>query len=91
VLRILATVREPVPIPAIEEWTKIEPPRIREVIADWRRFLNELRSEAQEPRYRIYHTSFQDFLAQEGMGLKPFHNVIAETAMSKIPGFFAGP
>jgi hypothetical protein len=88
VLRILATVREPVPVPTIEEWTKIEPPRIREVIADWRPFLNELRSDADEPRFRIYHASFQEFLKEEGMGLKPFHKVIAETALRKIPGFF---
>jgi|GEM_PF-1405291 len=91
VLRLLATVREPVPVAAIEEWTKIEPARIREVIEDWRPFLNEVRSEADEPEFRIYHTSFQDFLAQEGMGLKPFHNMIAETALRKIPGFFAKP
>ena len=25
------------------------------------------------PRIRVYHASFQEFLAEEGMGLKPFH------------------
>jgi hypothetical protein len=44
-----------------------------------------------EKRYRVYHTSFQDFLAEEGIGLKPSHQRIAETALRKIPGFLAGP
>jgi hypothetical protein len=87
VLRILATVREPVAIPAVEEWTKIEPARIREVIREWRPFLNEERSETNELLYRVYHTSFQDFLAEEGVGLRPYHERIAETALRKIPGF----
>jgi len=73
VLRILAAVREPVTLSAIQEWTNIEPPRIREVIRDWRPFLKEESSENGEPSYRFYHVSFQDFLAEEGVGLKPYH------------------
>jgi hypothetical protein len=87
VLRILATVREPVAVPALEEWTKVEPARIREVIRAWRPFLNEERAATGEPLYRVYHASFQDFLAEEGVGLKPYHERIATTALGKIPGF----
>ena len=87
VLRLLPTVREPVSMEALEEWTKLEPARIRTVIRDWRSFLNELTSPKGEKLYRVYHTSFQDFLAEEGMGLKPFHQRIAEAALRKIPGF----
>jgi len=87
VLRILATVREPVTIPAVEEWTRIKPARIREVIRDWRPFLNEERSGSNQLLYRVYHASFQDFLAEEGVGLKPSHERIAETALRKISGF----
>jgi AAA ATPase domain len=87
VLRILATVREPVTITAVEEWTKIKPARILEVIQDWRPFLNQDLSETREPLYRVYHASFQDFLAEEGVGLKPYHERIATTALGKIPGF----
>lgn len=87
VLRILATVREPVTLSAVQEWTNIEPPRIREVIRDWRPFLNESPSATGAPLYRIYHASFQDFLAEEGVGLKPYHERIAMTALAKIPGF----
>jgi AAA ATPase domain len=91
VLRILATVREPVTIAAIREWTRIDPPRIREVIRDWRPFLNEVPMETGEPLYRVYHASFQDFLAEEGVGLKPYHERIAMTALRKIPGFLDKP
>jgi hypothetical protein len=88
VLRILATVREPVSIDSVQEWTKIDEARVRDVIREWRPFLNEHRSQADASLYRVYHASFQDFLAEEGMGLKPFHRRIAETALRKIPGFF---
>ncbi|MGW2421446.1 AAA family ATPase [Streptomyces sp. NPDC001709] len=87
VLRILAAIREPVGLAEIEQWTQVPPPRIRDVIRDWRQFLNETPSETGEPLYRVYHTSFQDFLAVEGIGLRPFHEQIARTALAKIPGF----
>jgi hypothetical protein len=87
VLRILATVREPVTLSAVQEWTGLEYPRIREVIRDWRPFLNEAPAETGEPLYRVYHASFQEFLAEEGVGLQPYHERIAMTALRKIPGF----
>ncbi|SET39241.1 ATP-binding protein [Geodermatophilus poikilotrophus] len=87
VLRILATVREPVTVSAVEEWTQLEPARIREVIREWRPYLNEQRAAENELRYRVYHASFQDFLAEEGVGLKPYHQRIAMAALAKIPGF----
>ncbi|MET7898566.1 AAA family ATPase [Streptomyces mirabilis] len=87
VLRILASVREPVALPAVEEWTGVDPPRVRDVLHDWRPFLNETPSPSGEALYRVYHTSFQDFLAEEGVGLRPSHERIAMTALGKIPGF----
>jgi len=87
VLRLLATVREPVSVAALQDWTGLDPARIRDVIREWRQFLNEWRSEQGDEQYRVYHTSFQEFLAEEGVGLKPSHQRIAETALRKIPGF----
>lgn len=89
VLRFLATVREPVSTAMLQEWTELDPVRIGEVIEEWRPFLNEEASDDDEKRYRIYHASFQDFLANEGVGLKPYHAAIADNALSKIPGFGA--
>jgi hypothetical protein len=57
------------------------------VIRDWRPFLNEAPAETGEPLYRVYHASFQEFLAEEGVGLQPYHERIAMTALRKIPGF----
>ena len=91
VLRVLATVREPVSVGALEEWTKVDPARVREVIREWRAFLNETPSSSHEGLFRVYHSSFQDFLAEEGVGLKPWHRRIAEVALAKIPGFLPHP
>jgi hypothetical protein len=85
-LRFLATVREPVSIAMLQEWTEMDSIRINEVIREWRAFLNEADDDG-ELRYRVYHASFQDFLAKEGAGLKPYHKAIADYALSKIPGF----
>jgi hypothetical protein len=90
VLRILATVREPVSIAAIQEWTRLDTPRIVEVVRDWRPFLNEERTANRQSLFRVYHASFQEFLAQEGPGLRPYHELIAQTILRKIPGMLVG-
>ncbi len=91
VVCILSSAREPVPIAQLVEWTKRKWPHlnsthIRDIIRVWREFLNEDRSENGVPVFRIYHTSFQDFLKEE-VGLTFYHEEIAMTALSKIPGF----
>jgi hypothetical protein len=86
VVLILAAAREPVTVGQLAEWTRLEPFNVRRVMVDWREFLNADEDETGEPRYRIYHASFQDFL-REDVGLKQQHAIIAETALSKIPGF----
>jgi hypothetical protein len=86
VICILAAAREPVDIAHLMEWTKLQPGEIRNVIHIWTEFLNEDLSPTGEPLYRIYHTSFQDFLWEE-VGLKDYHSIIAENALKKIPGF----
>src|SRR6185295_3694161 len=89
VLRLLATVREPVTLDYLKDLTGLDPARIREVIASWRPFLNET-EDGDDLLYRVYHLSFQDFLAVEGVGLKPYHERIAMRALEKIPGFLDG-
>jgi hypothetical protein len=92
----LAVVREPVTIANLVAWTArftavpLTPMRIKEVIREWRQFLNEDLSSRGEPLYRVYHTSFQDFLRDE-VGLTPYHDAIAQTALDKIPGFASRP
>jgi hypothetical protein len=91
VVCILAAAREPVTIKQIVEWTKNNWPQLNEfeilqVIRMWREFLNEDNS-LTPITYRIYHSSFQDFLKEE-VGLKLYDEAIAMNALNKIPGFF---
>ncbi len=83
VVCILATVREPVTVDQVTEWTKLAPMRVKEVIAEWREFMNTDEREDGEPLYRVYHASFQDFLMDE-VRLKQYHDKIAQTALDKI-------
>lgn len=86
VLCFLAISREPVTVPQLMEWTRLEPGDIRRVIGEWREFLNEDLG-TKPPRYRIYHRSFAEFLDDQE-NLRWYHAQIADTALAKIPGFF---
>jgi hypothetical protein len=97
VVCLLATAREPVTVPQLLEWTvhfwerqewnpkALDPIGVKDVLTAWREFLDEVPTNG-ELRYRVYHTSFQDFLADE-VGLLTYHETIGETALAKIPGF----
>jgi hypothetical protein len=97
VVCLLATAREPVSVAQLLEWTThfweshdwdakaLDPIAVKDVLNAWREFLNEERLDG-EGRYRVYHASFQDFLADE-VGLSIYHETIGETALAKIPGF----
>lgn len=86
----LATAREPITMEQLIEWTKLPPGRLKEVIETWREFLNEGKGADGQPRYRIYHASFQDFL-KEVVGLTEYHRRIAQNALNKIAEFNAPP
>ena len=88
VICILATVREPAALEQIQEWTGLSSRQIRDVINEWREFLN-IDESRKDTLYRIYHASFQDFLKEE-VGLAKYHEKIAMTALQKIPGFLDG-
>jgi AAA ATPase-like protein len=88
VLCFLAISREPVTIPQLMEWTRLDPGEVKGVVNEWREFLNE-DSGSQPPVYRVYHRSFAEFLdVQEN--LRWYHSQIATIALSKIPGFMPG-
>lgn len=86
VVCLLATVREPVALAELVQWTKLSPLVIKEVIDAWLEFLNVSEDAEGTDRYRVYHASFQDFL-QDAVGLKQYHDQIALSALNKIPGF----
>lgn len=62
VICFLAMAQEPVTVWQIASWAKLKPARVLSAIRDWREFLDE-DPVAGVMRYRIYHQSFQDFLA----------------------------
>lgn len=85
VVCLLATAREPVSIRKLAVWAKLSPVRVTDVVHDWREFLNEDTVPSGEVLYRVYHSSFRDFLADE-VGLSPYNDRIANAAMEKISG-----
>ena len=84
VLRVLAVVREPVTPPMLSELTRLDPARVLEVIRDWRQFLNATDENSAQSRYRVYHSSFRDFLAIDGVGLTPYHDQIVQFGQSLL-------
>lgn len=83
IICILATIREPVSIKQLMEWTSQPELEIKHTINKWREFLNVEADDQGEFVHRIYHASFQDFLREE-VGLKPYHELIVRSALSKI-------
>ena len=83
IICILATVKESIDFDQLLEWTHLSDIEIRQTMDKWREFLNiDINTQGKQV-YRIYHTSFQDFLSEE-VGLKPFHELIVESALRKI-------
>lgn len=89
VLCFLAISREPVTLPQLMEWTRLEPGDVKGVIDEWREFLDE-DSDADPARYRIYHRSFAEFL-DEQENLRWYNEQIGEVALAKISGFLDSP
>jgi hypothetical protein len=70
------------------EWTRLEPGDVQDVISEWRQFLNEVPG-SRPVRFRVYHSSFRDFLDSE-VALHEYDRAIAMSALEKIPGFLDG-
>lgn len=76
VICVLAAVREPVSVEQISKYTDQSYHKILIVIREWMEFLHVKID--TEPEYRIYHTSFQDYLKEEvDPGLRTYHAMIA--------------
>ncbi len=89
VLCFLAISREPVTVEQLIAWTGLDPGTIRDVMREWREFLNEDDLDGA-PHFRLYHRSFADFLDKEE-SLRWYHEQIAVKALAKIPGFLDEP
>lgn len=93
VICYLATAREPVTVWQVADWSKIAPARVLAAIRDWREFLDEETGEG-EKRYRIYHASFQDFLADKDeaneINLRQTHSNVADELLRQWEAMKAG-
>jgi hypothetical protein len=69
IIMALTVVKEPVSIDLIADFSKVEQrPRIRTVLQEWQQFLYEEQvpyEDGLQRRYRIYHASFHDFIADK--------------------------
>ncbi len=77
---ILGVAREPVTIQQIAAWTKLSQGQVKTSIQLWREFLEEGQVKDQH-RYRIYHSSFKDFLTEQ-VDLTRYHDMISEFILS---------
>lgn len=60
----LAAAQEPISVEQLASFSRLPVARVRAVLRDWREFLNAEQIEDTK-KYRVYHTSFQDFLRQK--------------------------
>lgn len=79
---MLAVVREPVTIDQLQKWTKQERKHIRRAITQWREFL-EVSQFEDETKYRVYHTSFQEFLEKQ-VDLKSYDEIIVQNYLEDL-------
>ncbi len=73
---ILAVVREAVTVKNLHNWTQVQPQDIRRALSDWREFLQKEVDDG-ESMYRLYHSSFQEFLAYM-VDLSEYNRLIAK-------------
>lgn len=84
VVCVLAVAREPVTVEQLYMWTGKKRAKIKRAIAKWREFLEKEVANDQS-YYRLYHTSFQDFLKKK-VDLKAFHELIARYYLGLLGG-----
>ena len=83
VICVLASAGEAVSLAQLKEWTQLTLGQVQSVITAWREFLNEQYTEDGRSLYRIYHTSFRDFL-RETIGLTQYNDLIASHMDEKV-------
>ena len=83
VIGVLAVVQEPVGVEQIAQWTQLPPRVVASVVRAWRQFLNET-ARGAEPSFRLYHSSFREFLRSE-LYLPKLHDMIAARILAKQP------
>lgn len=96
VIVALTAINEPVSIDLIQDFSKVRKRTwVREVLKEWVQFLREVDiayDDGVRRCYRLYHTSFHDFVAglqeveDERVDLKTMHGQIANTLWNEVFG-----
>jgi len=86
VIYFLAASKEPVTIRQVAAWAKLPTTRVLAAIRDWREFLEEgTVDQGTEKTYRLYHSSFQDFVAnKDAARLLQSHRDIADRLLQEL-------
>ncbi len=74
---------EPIPVDRIVYWTGLDKMHVRSVIEKWHQFLNDDIGANSESVYRVYHTSFWEFL-RDDIGLDEARGRFINATMNKI-------
>jgi transcriptional regulator with XRE-family HTH domain len=87
VLCVYAALSEAWPIADVSRITKLPMADVSRVINEWLEFFHTVPQPADEPRYRLYHSTFAEYLSREvDPGLETYHRLIADSLLEQ-----AGP
>ena len=86
VICFLATALEPITVEQLATFSRLTVPRVKAALRDWREFLDKEQIEGTK-KYRIYHTSFQEFLRKKDevgeVDLAQTHGDIADVLLEE--------
>jgi hypothetical protein len=83
VLGIVAVARAPLTASYVADVAGIEPRRAAEFLTSWRMFLNDEARVGNEAAWRVYHSSFREFLEQK-LDLGAAEDALADRALQRL-------
>ena len=86
ILCMLAISPEPVTVAELSDWAQLPRGRVRMVLREWREFIED---DATGRRFRLYHTTFAEFLDEEE-DLAYYRDLMVQSALARIPGLDLG-
>jgi transcriptional regulator with XRE-family HTH domain len=87
IICVLAAAKEAVQAQQVAKWTRLRPSQVQSVLETWREFLYEEKGSNGQRLYRIYHSTFREFLLEEvDPGLVEFHDMISDSGLDEIRG-----
>ena len=82
VVCFLAVARQPEGTTQIARWTGLPEVKVQAALSQWREFL-DIELSGPEPLFRVYHTSFRDFLDRQ-VSLKKYDAMIAQSYLKNL-------